>query len=686
MTDQAFAYAPLNSDEAKQTRELLCADHLANLRRDRKDEWASRSITIGSNVMRLKIRTEGNKPPGGWPLFISLHGGGSAPAAVNDQQWDNQIRLYNYKDSKIIAPRAPTDAWNMWHEAHMDALFDRLIEEAVALDDVNPNRVYLQGYSAGGDGVYQLAPRMADRFAAAAMMAGHPNNANPLGLRNLPFSIDVGALDSAFDRNKVAGEWGEKLDALHAADADGYIHRVTLHAGQAHWMNLTDQAAVDWIQKFTRNAVPKRIVWKQNQVTHNDFYWLGVPPGTGVNNAELDVQCNGQTIDILKATNVKKLILRLDDRLVNCDQLVVVKMDGRELFRGTVVRTILAQQASLDDRGDRDLIFDGSITNDLSSVKNPATMPSTQPAAGNPQVLRAVAYLKSHLQDRDRMLSDGFLEAHAAAILADRESQPWHKTVPDEIFDEYVLPFATLDESREAWVDRLKPITTNLTTNAKTCGEAAEMLNAGIFDRLAVHYNATKRLRPDQSVGESTSSGFASCTGLSIILVNACRSVGVPARIVGVEDWVSPKGPTYQGNGNHTWVEVWDGRQWRFIGASEKSQLDQTWFADRAKTALEQMPSHAIFATCLTDSTDHFPMVWSMDDHSVPAVNVTKYYTDRKVVHVDAPADSQIMIRDQGRLVAAGAPGDFILAGKKDYSVEVIAEDGKTRVVTQHVN
>ena len=38
---------------------------------------------------------------------------------------------------------------------------DRLIENLVVFEGVDPNRVYLLGYSAGGDGVYQLAPRMA---------------------------------------------------------------------------------------------------------------------------------------------------------------------------------------------------------------------------------------------------------------------------------------------------------------------------------------------------------------------------------------------------------------------------------------------------------------------------------------------------------------------------------------------
>jgi predicted peptidase len=68
--------------------------------------------------------------------------------------------------------------------------------------------IYLLGYSAGGDGVYQLAPRMADRFAAASMMAGHPNDSTPAGLRNLPFALFMGGDDAAHNRNGVAREGG----------------------------------------------------------------------------------------------------------------------------------------------------------------------------------------------------------------------------------------------------------------------------------------------------------------------------------------------------------------------------------------------------------------------------------------------------------------------------------------------
>jgi poly(3-hydroxybutyrate) depolymerase len=74
-----------------------------------------------------------------------------------------------------------------------------LLRKLVVLLQVNLpvdcNRVYLTGYSCGGDGVYQLSPRLADYLAGGCMMAGHPNDASPLNLRNIAFSMHCGELD-----------------------------------------------------------------------------------------------------------------------------------------------------------------------------------------------------------------------------------------------------------------------------------------------------------------------------------------------------------------------------------------------------------------------------------------------------------------------------------------------------------
>ena len=70
-----------------------------------------------------------------------------------------------------------------------------------ALGFIDNNRVFITGYSAGGDGVYHLGGMMADYLAGAAMMAGHPNNASIWNLRNIAFSVQVGGLDHAYDRS-----------------------------------------------------------------------------------------------------------------------------------------------------------------------------------------------------------------------------------------------------------------------------------------------------------------------------------------------------------------------------------------------------------------------------------------------------------------------------------------------------
>ena len=232
----------------------------------------------GKLEMPFFYKTFGEKPEAGRSLWISLHGGGGAPKQVNDRQWENQKKLYTLDEGIYLAPRAPTNTWNLWHEAHIDRLFARLIEDLIVLEDVNPDRVYVLGYSAGGDGVYQIAPRMADRWAAAAMMAGHPNGVSLLSLRNVPFALQVGGNDAAYNRNKVGKEYGEQLDKLQKDDPKGYEHFVKIHEGKGHWMDREDKVALPWMAKFTRNPVPDRVVWKQTGTPHDRSYWLAVPP------------------------------------------------------------------------------------------------------------------------------------------------------------------------------------------------------------------------------------------------------------------------------------------------------------------------------------------------------------------------------------------------------------------------
>ncbi len=355
-----FARLSLSKEECASAKTLLVAAHHGSIRRDRKREATDRVLEFDGKKMPYWYAAYGERPARGRSLWISMHGGGGAPAKVNDQQWENQKRLYRPSEGIYVAPRAPTDTWDLWHQPHIDRLFDRLIENMVAFEGVDPDRVYLMGYSAGGDGAFQLAPRIADRWAAAAMMAGHPGDASPLGLRNLPFTIHVGGRDAAYDRNKHASEWKVLLDGLSERDPNAYPHWVLVHETKGHWMDREDAAAVPWMAKYTRNLRPDRIVWKQDDVLAGSSYWLAA--STPKPRSEVVALRQGQVVRVSDNKGFEgSLLIRLDDTMVDFEKDVVVTLGDREAFRGRLVRTLATMISTLLTRGDTEGVFPAEI-------------------------------------------------------------------------------------------------------------------------------------------------------------------------------------------------------------------------------------------------------------------------------------------------------------------------------------
>ena len=201
------------------------------------------------------------------------------------------------------------------------------------------------------------------------MMAGHPNNVSLLSLRNVPFALQVGGNDSAYNRNKVGKEYGEQLDNLQKEDPNGYQHFVKIHEGKGHWMNLEDKAALPWMAKFSRNSIPDRIVWKQTGPVHDRSYWLAVPPGKANPGSLTIVNRNMQKFEISKAENVSTLLLRMDQRMVDLDKPITISFAGKEIFNGFAPRTIGTMLKTLSGRGDPKLMFDAEVSIDLPATK-----------------------------------------------------------------------------------------------------------------------------------------------------------------------------------------------------------------------------------------------------------------------------------------------------------------------------
>lgn len=261
---------------------------------------------------------------------------------------------------------------------------------------------------------------------------------------------------------------------------------------------------------------------------------------------------------------------------------------------------------------------------------------------------RAACFLVANMPEADRnALSVAFLTENLNLAFQARREFPWAAQVPEDIFLNDVLPYAVFDESRDPWRAELLATSRELVKEARTAAEAAQALNRQLFKVINVHYN-TGRKRPNQSLKESQALGMATCTGLSIILVEACRAVGVPARAVGTPLWSNLRG-------NHTWVEIWDG-DWHFTGADEYDArgLDRGWFVGDAAKAQADVPRHAIYATSWKQAGLSFPMVWSRRDDSVAAVNITaRYATPAAAATVLARLGVRLWDRRGGNRLAA---------------------------------
>lgn len=254
-------------------------------------ETAEQELDFGDVQMRYYLYTSGdvNTEPESLPLYIALHGGGQSDTPEkNDKQWYAMESYYldNMGEGVYVAPRGVRDTYDTHSNPESYPLYDRLIEYMILTENVDPNRVYLEGFSAGGDGVYQIGARMPDRFAAVNMSSGHPNSVSMVNYCNLPIQLQAGENDTAYDRSRVTAEYDLLLEELRGENNTGYEHRTLIHAGAGHnygdsspdplpvmadpegWLETGESEIVmvnsfppDYMNDYVRDPIPPMVVW-----------------------------------------------------------------------------------------------------------------------------------------------------------------------------------------------------------------------------------------------------------------------------------------------------------------------------------------------------------------------------------------------------------------------------------------
>lgn len=303
--------------------------------------------------------------------------------------------------------------------------------------------------------------------------------------------------------------------------------------------------------------------------------------------------------------------------------------------------------------------------------------------ADTPQEMReGMAFLISYMPERDvKTLSAEFLVENVKLAYEARQQFEWSRAIPDSVFFNDVLPYVCLNETRENWrADFMKRFTPYV-KDCKTITEAIDSINKNIRDELLVDYN-TLRERPDQSPSESIRQHMASCSGLSILLTDAFRAVGIPSRIAGTASW-------HDERGNHNWCEVWVDGQWYFT-EYYPNKLNDSWFLADAGKADASNKKYAIYASSFKPTDDTFPLVWDMAIDYVPACNVTQMYVDLYNAKMNSVEGAGKYVKMRVMMLAQGAD-KASSEGRVAANVDVFcgAEQiggGRTAGATQDLN
>ncbi len=236
--------------------------------------------------------------------------------------------------------------------------------------------------------------------------------------------------------------------------------------------------------------------------------------------------------------------------------------------------------------------------------------------------MEGAAFLLSYMPKPDlEKLTANFLAENVRWAYRAKDLVKWGAKLPDSIFLNYVLPYANIHERRDPWRKVFFEKFYDLVKDISRPGAAAVKLNRSIWQMLHVKYS-TKRPKADQSPFETIQAGLASCTGLSILLVDACRSVGIPARLTGVPMW-------YDDSGNHSWVEVWD-NGWHFIESASDDTLDKAWFQEHAARANRSGWQYGIYALSFKKTGHPYHNIFNPNADYFWSIDVTDRYA-RKV-------------------------------------------------------
>ncbi len=329
--------------------------------------------------------------PGPRPVLVSMH----VTSGEARERRDRFAVLAREAGWIVAAPHSPPNFGKGWGSTEPErrvtlAALDAVLRRTPA----DPDRVFLNGSSMGGNGAWEIAMLHADRWAGASpWISGARVRTMPFlaNLRGLPVEARVGALED-----------GLMLEATREAVAflrDGLGSPAAL-LEEPDWTHLDRDET--WIPDFAAWAAPIRrdvcqpaVVQRFVTLSQARHHWLAAEslrgaapldptrgdlavPATGTEaerrrdyvkkgrdgTAMIAGRVEGQTI-VIEARKVGRVTVWLSDALIDLDRDVTIEINGKKAFAGKIERSIEALVDEIAATGDAGRVYVARKTFDV---------------------------------------------------------------------------------------------------------------------------------------------------------------------------------------------------------------------------------------------------------------------------------------------------------------------------------
>ena len=344
---------------------------------------------VSDKPIKYAIQVPSNyKPNRLWPLVIGLHGGGNNTGSGKQHM---SVMSGHVPGAIVVCPTSVDLGMNYyWRNPKNEEMLDLLIKKMTTVFPIDPDRIYLSGYSMGGIGTYYLAPRMNDRFAAVSPGGGSWNAVYWPQLTNTPVYVLHGRKDM---RGKRFTDFPNAENAAKCLKEAGCPFELRA-TDDGHDMNNAEMGHMGkWLLKHKRNPYPKRIV--HASPCAKDFMvpmspsppdrWLTIdeigseklalmdkvalgglnPEKKSFTMGVLDATWVEENVLEVEAKNVKSFRVLLAEQIVNFKKPLQIIVNGKTVYDGPIKSSLAYGMKYVDERRDLGMIFVGEVKVDL---------------------------------------------------------------------------------------------------------------------------------------------------------------------------------------------------------------------------------------------------------------------------------------------------------------------------------